>query len=356
MRFVERWILVACVMFTVLQAVNAQGVMDFVETTYSFEQVPEDGGTVTHKFIFRNTGDAPVVIRQVSSSCGCTVSDWSKEPVLPGKKGFVSGTYNPMGRPGTFTKSLTVIASAEPARVVLYLTGNVTPRARSKQEQYPYRMGQVWASQSFMALPRVLHDGTTRGTLGFYNSGNREVEVNFAELPKSVKLSESRMKLASGEERKIDVVVDGRKVKEWGYTTERFMCEVQGKKYAVELGFSRDENFGAWSEEQRLNAPVAEVRSREIDFGAVRGGDILRASFDVTNAGQSELFIRRVETNCSCLQAEVRKQELRPGATTKVSIALSTEGYQGTHEKDVTLITNDPQQRYIRLRVKASVR
>lgn len=354
MRVVKQWFLAGCILLVTAYTAGAQGVMEFAEKTYSFEQIPEDGGTVTHTFTFRNTGNAPVVIQQVSSSCGCTVSDWSKEPVLPGKDGFVSGTYNPMGRPGSFTKSLTVVSNAEPSSEVLYLTGNVTPRARSKQEQYPYRMGPVWASASFLSLPRVLHDGTTRGTLGLYNSGNRKEEVRFA-FPKSVKLADSRIELDPGVEQRVEVVVDGQEVDEWGYTTEKFTCEVQGEKYTVELGFSRDENFGSWSEEQRQNAPVAEVKSQEIDFGAVRSGDELRASFELMNVGQSALYIRRVQTNCSCLHASVGKEKLRPNARTKVTVAFNTEGYRGVHEKDVTLITNDPRKRYIRLRVKANV-
>lgn len=355
MRVVEMWLAAVCILVSTAYAARAQGVMEFAEKTYSFEQIPEDGGTVTHTFTFRNTGNAPVVIKQVSSSCGCTVSDWSKEPVLPGKDGFVSGTYNPMGRPGSFTKSLTVVSNAEPSREVLYLTGTVVPRARSKQEQYPYHMGPVWASASFLSLPRVLHDGTTRGTLGLYNSSNREVEVKFAP-PKSVKLADRRLVLAPGVEQRVEVVVDGHEVEDWGYTTEKFSCEVLGEEYTVELGFSRDENFGAWSEEQRLRAPLAEVKLREIDFGAVRSGDVLRASFELTNVGQSALYIRRVQTNCSCLQAAVGKEKLRPKARTKVNVAFNTEGLRGVHEKDVTLITNDPQQRYVRLRVKANVR
>lgn len=356
MRLLNRCLVILTLAVAAVQGAAAQGVMEFSEKTYSFEQVAEDGGQVTHRFVFKNTGDAPVVIKHVSSSCGCTVSDWSKEPVLPGKEGFVSGTYNPMGRPGGFTKSLTVVSNAEPERVVLYLTGNVTPRARSKQEQYPYHMGQVWASVSFLSLPRVLDDGTTEGTVGLYNSGSKEMEMRFVDVPKSVQLPDRKITLKGGEERTLQITVDGRRVKEWGYTSEKFICEVQGTKYPIELGFNRDENFSAWSEEEKLNPPVASVANKEIDLKAVRYGDVVRASFEVTNTGGSTLYIRRVQTNCSCLIAEVGKEKLKPNASTKVSVIFNTEGYRGVHEKDISLITNDPQQRYVRLRVRADIR
>lgn len=356
MQITKRCFLIAILGLALVQSSMAQGVMEFMEKTYSFEQIREDGGSVTHSFTFKNTGNAPVVIKQVSSSCGCTVSDWSKEPVLPGKEGFVAGTFNPMGRPGNFSKSLTVVSNAEPEREVLYLTGNVIPRARSKQEQYPYHMGQIWASVSFLSLPRVLHDGTTEGTLGLYNGGSKAEEVKFVMVPKSVMLSEKQLTLEPGEERLLRVVVDGSKVQQWGYTTEKFVCEVQNEKYPVELGFNRDENFAGWSEQERSNAPVATVETKEIDFGPVRHGDVLRGSFEMRNDGKGVLCIRRVQSNCSCVAVEVGKEKLKPNARTKVSVAFNTEGYRGEQIKDISLITNDPQQRYVRLRVRADVR
>lgn len=356
MRVVWQLALGVAALVVLTQSAVAQGVMQFAETTYSFEQIREDGGQVTHKFIFRNTGDAPVVIEHVGSSCGCTVSDWSKAPVLPGQEGYVSGTYNPLGRPGSFTKSLTVTANANPGRVVLYLTGNVTPRARSRQEQYPYHMKQVWATVSFLSLPRVWHDGVTSGTIGLYNSGNREETVRFVNVSPSVQLSAEQLTLQPGEERLLRVTVDGRQVEEWGYTTERFACEVQGAHFGVELGFNRDENFNAWSEEERQNPPVATVAVKELDLGAVRHGDVIRASFEIQNRGRGMLYIRRAQTNCSCLEVEVGRTRVNQDGRSRVSVAFNTEGYRGAQSKDITLITNDPQQRYIRLRVKVDVR
>ena len=62
-------------------------------TTYDFGKIKVNN-PVTHEFRFTNSGDAPLVISSVQASCGCTVTDYSKDPIPPGSEGYVKATYN----------------------------------------------------------------------------------------------------------------------------------------------------------------------------------------------------------------------------------------------------------------------
>lgn len=73
---------------------------------------------------FKNTGKATVVITNVQGSCGCTATDYTKEPILPGKSAKVTATYNAANK-GGFTKTVTVTTSAETTPKVLTLKGTV---------------------------------------------------------------------------------------------------------------------------------------------------------------------------------------------------------------------------------------
>ncbi len=106
----------------------AQGSLTFAKEAHDFGNV-EEGTQATYEFEFTNTGKAPVVISNVSASCGCTTPFWTKDPVLPGKKGKVTASYNSSGRPGIFNKSITVTSNAEPVTQVLTIKGNVVPKA-----------------------------------------------------------------------------------------------------------------------------------------------------------------------------------------------------------------------------------
>jgi len=75
-------------------------------------------------FTFTNTGDAPLIITDVKTSCGCTVPNYSKEPVLPGQQGQLEIKYNTK-KLGTFTKTITVISNAKEAKKVLKIKGTV---------------------------------------------------------------------------------------------------------------------------------------------------------------------------------------------------------------------------------------
>jgi hypothetical protein len=70
-----------------------KGVLKFKEEAHKFGKVPQ-GTPVTHEFTFTNTGTDPVVLSNVTVSCGCTTPVWSKDPVLPGKTGSVKATFN----------------------------------------------------------------------------------------------------------------------------------------------------------------------------------------------------------------------------------------------------------------------
>ena len=90
---------------------------------FNFENIPH-GQPVSKVFTFDNTGEAPLIISNVQSSCGCTVADYSKEAILPGKSGYVKLTYNAANK-GAFNKVVTITANTEPNVVLLHVKGNV---------------------------------------------------------------------------------------------------------------------------------------------------------------------------------------------------------------------------------------
>ncbi|RNC88449.1 MAG: DUF1573 domain-containing protein [Winogradskyella sp.] len=78
-------------------------------------------------FTFTNEGNAPLVITQVKTSCGCTVPNYSKAPILPGESGEIQIKYDTK-RLGNFTKTVTVISNAEGGNKILKIKGKiVTP-------------------------------------------------------------------------------------------------------------------------------------------------------------------------------------------------------------------------------------
>ena len=113
-----------------LAAMSQKAVISFEQKTHDFGKVNEEDGKITHVFEFTNRGVTPLVVSKVQASCGCTTPVWTKEPVEPGKKGTITVTYNPAGRPGTFTKTITVTTNASEQPVVLMIKGKVVEKKK----------------------------------------------------------------------------------------------------------------------------------------------------------------------------------------------------------------------------------
>ena len=99
----------------------------FEQTTHDFGMIKEKGGPVSYEFTFTNTGNSNLLIYDAKAECGCTTPDYPKQPIVPGKQGKIKVTYNPLGRPGGFTKVVTVKTNGSPSKVHLKIRGTVKP-------------------------------------------------------------------------------------------------------------------------------------------------------------------------------------------------------------------------------------
>lgn len=99
----------------------------FDKTTHNFGTFSEKNPVVSYSFAFTNVGEQPLVVNQAIASCGCTVPEFTKEPVAPGQKGEIKVTYNGEGKfPGHFKKSITVRTNGSVEMTRLYIEGDMT--------------------------------------------------------------------------------------------------------------------------------------------------------------------------------------------------------------------------------------
>lgn len=101
---------------------------NFAKKEHNFGTIKEEIGAVTTQFEFTNTGKSPLIIQRVSASCGCTTPSYTREPILPGKKGKIDVKYSTVARPGNFNKTVVVYTNVPDTVYVLSIKGNVTPK------------------------------------------------------------------------------------------------------------------------------------------------------------------------------------------------------------------------------------
>jgi len=99
--------------------------VQIIDSVYDFGKVT-DGEKVEYNYRFKNIGKNPLIVTNVSASCGCTVPQKPEQPIKPGETGFIKVVFNSQGRVGEAHKEVTVISNAYPGFPILQLKGEVT--------------------------------------------------------------------------------------------------------------------------------------------------------------------------------------------------------------------------------------
>ena len=108
-----------------VQAQDKKAVISIPVKEYNFGTIKEGEGKVSHVFEIKNTGNAPLVLTRVMSSCGCTVPSYSKEPIAPGKSSKITVTYDPAGRVYPFVKTVSIYSNGKEGPEVITIKGEV---------------------------------------------------------------------------------------------------------------------------------------------------------------------------------------------------------------------------------------
>ena len=101
------------------------------KTSIKFNKDSHDFGNIEqdtenkYSFTFTNTGNEPLKIKNAKGSCGCTVPNYPKEPIMPGKTGQIDVVYKPAKQKGNQSKTVTASANTNPENTILRISANV---------------------------------------------------------------------------------------------------------------------------------------------------------------------------------------------------------------------------------------
>lgn len=101
-------------------------IISFEEMSFDFGDINQ-GEKVEHKFNFENTGTEPLLITNIQTTCGCTATEWPREPVLPGKTGSIRVIFNSTGKYGRQNKVISVVSNAVSPINQVKITTNILP-------------------------------------------------------------------------------------------------------------------------------------------------------------------------------------------------------------------------------------
>ena len=107
--------------------------LSFDKLQHNFGKINQ-GESVSHQFVFTNTGQAELIINNAKGSCGCTVPKWPRKPIAPGESEEIKVTFNSAGKSGKQSKTITLVTNAIPNTTVLTISANIlTEQTKEKQ-------------------------------------------------------------------------------------------------------------------------------------------------------------------------------------------------------------------------------
>ena len=101
-------------------------VITFSEASHDFGDIKQ-GDKVEHTFAFKNTGTEPLILSNVLTTCGCTATNWPRDPIAPGKSGEITVKFNSAGKMGKQNKVVTIVSNATNSQERVKIITNVLP-------------------------------------------------------------------------------------------------------------------------------------------------------------------------------------------------------------------------------------
>lgn len=118
--------------FFISLSLNAQE-FKFEKETINYGKIVK-GSNGERTFVFTNTGNAPLIISDIKSSCGCTVPKKPEKPIMPGEKGEIKVSYDTK-RMGGFSKQITIMSNAKTPRKFIKIKGFVANSVSLEKEK-----------------------------------------------------------------------------------------------------------------------------------------------------------------------------------------------------------------------------
>ncbi len=349
------------VMF-VVAFVFANAQIEFEKTEHDFGEVIE-GTRPEFVFKFTNKGKNSIKLTRVSASCGCTTPHWTQEEVKPGGSGEIKVVYDSKGRPGFFTKTVTVLyedlkEQKQASPIYLKIKGKVVPNPNKGYDQVDGSL----AFKTRRLFIRELRSDAEGKTFQFdmKNVGQKPVKLLEAKTIPMFEVIFNPEILHPGQTGQILVKYIPEKAKDSGYNTDKSIYfdlrivtddEVAPEKSLILSGtFKR-----IYSEEEIANSPSIVFEETEFDGGDVLEGQKLTHDYHFRNEGKSDLEIKSVRASCGCTATTPEKKILKPGESSYIRATFNSSGRQGPQHKTITVITNDVKNPRVVLHLKCNV-
>lgn len=333
---------------------------------------------VTAEYIITNTGDKPLVISNVTTSCACSEAVWPDEAIAPGDKGVVKATFDAQAL-GRFEKSIGIYSNANPHLVYLRFSGEVVQTITDFSRTHTHAIGDIRIDTTELNFADSRIGDLPKLKFSVVNQSSRPYEPVLMHLPGYITMKKSVNVLQKGEKCDITLTLDTKKLNELGLTqTSVYLSRFTGDKVSAEneipVSIILLPQVQKLSRTEQSVAPAIDLSHTSIDISSLfdggesqKGGElmskvtnvftkksIIKKDIILTNTGKNPLYIQKLQVFNPAVGASLKKNIIQPGEYVKLRLTLKKRDLERWVRQplQVLMITNDPERPKVVIDIK----
>jgi Protein of unknown function (DUF1573)/Abnormal spindle-like microcephaly-assoc'd, ASPM-SPD-2-Hydin len=353
--------LLTLLMLTSACFAKSEASIEFTTKIHDFGQITEEDGVATYDFVFKNVGEAPLVIYKAVASCGCTTPIFPQQPIAAGALATIKVSYNTSGRPGPFHKTITVSSNdSDSPNVVLVISGDVVSASQRPEDLYPKNMQGLRLNRTQISFLEAKIGSINTELIEVINTNKTPLKIAFSKVPKHIQITASNTVLKPNDKGVLTIKYLPALAKDFGKREDSFYIVTNGKNdlnpnNRINLSAVITEDFSRLSPDQRENGPKATLSNSRINFGKMIQGTRKASVLTLTNSGKLPLYIRKIVPEYDGMKILADKRMIPAGKSTNLKIDFNAGTFDGDVMQRFTIITNDPRNSVNRVFISAQV-
>lgn len=340
-------------LFSCSGMVYAQGnLISFNKPEHDFGTIPEDGGKVTCDFIITNNSSESLLISRVTTSCGCTTPKWTKEPIEPGKTGVITAEFNPKGRPGSFSKAISIYNNQTTNPLKLRIKGVVErdPNASEPIKLYPVHLGDLLLKNQSLNFGQMGKGQTKTIHLDLYNNGEISLIPTVGKLPAYLTVKIDPDNIPGHSPGTMRVTLNTSLLNEYGNVKEEFNIIIGDTAYPFTFTALIVDDLSSLSAAEKAEAGKINLAGKAIDLSKSENS----ATLKISNSGKNNLNIRDIESTDPLVTVSKTQLTIKPEQIGEVKINVARKKMTGSVSSTIVIVSDDPNNQVQRIPVKVA--
>ncbi len=320
--------------------------IEWLATDYDFGVMKEDNGPQTGSVLLVNHGPEPTYISRVRPSCGCTGAAYTDEPIMPGDTAKISFTYNPLGRPGRFEKTVKVYMGEESDLTTIYIKGTVIGTPATLDIDYPIVVGVLRMSTEYVDFGKVRQGSGRHNYIKLYNTSDKPIVPQVSGGGAGVEIDLATPSIGPGEVGTFSIYLNTTEMAELGEVNYTYTVRPSADApESTELKITADitPDLSRVSGDELDHIPVVRVLPATVDLGEITGNKDCRWQFEIADEGKQRLNVVRVASSSTLIKVKRQPQTVKSGKRARVEGVLKTTLLPaGPFRLYIEIVTDDP--------------